>query len=166
VASLLTSLLVWLVGSSSVVFEPPTFWAAVANDPGVDAATRRSCVMRLVDRHATPGMTLADFARLLDKPNWLKMEDFTNCNEAFLGGYIPVEIHHKINTTFCFRVLPEPNGEAPAAVYFRVSGQVTTDACFQVMRGLKPECLANVTVLELATSGGREGCHRKALSPH
>jgi hypothetical protein len=141
-----------LVGCCPVVLEPPSFWTAIANNPAIDAVIRRHCVIELVDRHAHPGMKLADFARLFGKPNWLN-ETVISWNKVAMCGHIPVDIDSK-STTFSFRLFPELPGDVEA-VYFRVAGQLDGETCLKLIRGQQSDCFTDAVVLEVVTSTGR-----------
>jgi hypothetical protein len=150
---MLIALEAWLSDARPAVIEPPQFWAAIANNRDLDEATRRLAVIRLIDRHAKPGMTLTAFSRLLGSSNWLKKADFTNWNEAFLSGWIPLAIDRERSTTFCFRVFPDIPGDVEA-VYFQVSGKMDVDTLWRLFRGEFPASSADPEVLEIATASG------------
>jgi hypothetical protein len=159
---ILISCVGWLTDVCPVGIEPPQFWTAIANDTDRDNVIRRISVIRLINRHATAGMTLTAFCRLLDNPNWLNKTDFTNWNEAILGGWIPAEIDRKNSTTFCFRVFPDIPGDV-YAVYFRVSGKMDVDTLWTLFHGERPAHFTDATVLEIATSAGRDNLHWQRL---
>lgn len=160
---LLFSCVAGIIETCTVVVEPPQFWAAIANDPSIERATRRMAVIRLFDRHAQPGMTLTAFARLLDNPQWLHKRDFTNWNEAVIGGWIPLAIDRQNSTSFCFRVFPGIPGDS-SAVYFRVSGRMDVDRLCQLFHGQKPARFTEATILEIAASAGRDRLHWQTLN--
>lgn len=152
------SFAMWLFGWSPFLIEGPQFWAAIAKDTAIEKSLRRTAVIRLADRHARPGMTLTAFSSLFDNPNWLSKEDFTNWNEAVLGGWIPVDIDREKSTTFCFRILPELPGDI-YGVYFRVSGRMDVDTLWQLFHGHKSDRYNKATILEIATSAGRDNIY-------
>src|SRR5262249_47939154 len=144
---------VWFAEFCPVVIERPQFWTAIANDTECNSVIRRASVMKLIDRHAKPGMTLSAFGRLLDNPHWLKKADLTDWTDAPLGGWIPATIdpNHR-SSTFSFRVFPNLPGDV-YAVYFRVSGQLDRDTLWQTFQ--KSDQFTDGIILEIATSAGR-----------
>ena len=61
----------WVIDNCPVVIEPPQFWTATANDNHQADAVRRDSVIRLINRHATPGMTLTAFGHLFGVAGWV-----------------------------------------------------------------------------------------------
>jgi hypothetical protein len=145
-----TAVLTFAVALASlpVVTERPEFLSAIANNPQVDLATRRDCVMRLVKQHCQKGMSLGDFARLLNNPNWLPKCAVQNWNQSFLSGLIPLDIN-PTSTTFSINVFPEAPGDK-RLIYFRVKGTISAADCWLVLTGTEHGASASRPVLEVA----------------
>jgi hypothetical protein len=70
-------------------------WARVANSKKYSDVRRRRAVLQLLDRHAHPGMTLGDLARLLGGPSWLQYENVHNVKDIrdVVGDAPPTREH-------------------------------------------------------------------------
>lgn len=148
-----------LVTDACPVIEPPQLWSAIANNTALDDTARRMAVIHLINRHASPGMPLTEFRRLLDKPNWLQ-NTFINWNNCVLCGFIPCEIRSDTCTTFGFGMFPGASGD-PGCVYFRVSGKMDEESIYAILKGELADH-AEATVLEIATiRSGRDSLFLK-----
>jgi hypothetical protein len=118
-----TPALIDAIRQLEAVTEPARFWSAIANSATYRPDHRRQAVFALFRRHVTPGMTLADLARLLDNPAWLHDDDISVV--TVLGGKIPVQWTFD-DTVFMLGVFPAlaEGRQGSWAIYLRVAGHV------------------------------------------
>ena len=131
------------------VTEEPGFWSAIANDDNYSQDHRRRAVYELIQRHVHNGMTLADMAKILDDPTWLKDEDVTMV--TIVGGKMPVKWSME-DTIFILHIFPGlPDRQyAHWAAYIKISGKVERQSIVDVLRGRPVEqAAAGATVLEV-----------------
>lgn len=119
------------IHSLGPVTEAASFWAEIANDTSYRPEHRRRCVFQLFRRHVRKGMSLAEVAQQLNRPNWLPDE---NVHEVkLIGGLIPVKITPG-DTVIALIILPPAQGDK-SAVYLRVGGKVRENELGKVLRG-------------------------------
>jgi hypothetical protein len=112
---------------------------AAGEDPAVIAGSdayspdrRRRAVVELFRRHVKVGMTLAELARVLDDPAWLRDDDLSVVE--VLGGKIPVAWTHE-DTVLVLGVLPGLPDDPSWAIYLRVAGRVELADVLALLRG-------------------------------
>ena len=112
---------------------------AAGEDPAVIAGSdayspdrRRRAVVELFRRHVKVGMTLAELARVLDDPAWLRDDDLSVVE--VLGGKIPVTWTHE-DTVLVLGVLPELPDDPSWAIYLRVAGRIELADVLALLRG-------------------------------
>ena len=112
---------------------------AAGEDPAVIAGSdayspdrRRRAVVELFRRHVRPGMTLADLARVLDDPAWLRDDDLSVVD--VLGGKIPVSWTLE-DTVLVLGVLPGLPDDPSWSIYLRVAGKVELAGVLAVLHG-------------------------------
>jgi hypothetical protein len=109
----------------------PAFLAGLANNPNLDAAFRRDCVLQLFRRHIKKGMTLSQVARLLNHPTWLGEERVGGFSD--FGGFVPVNWNPIENSLYNIAVFPAL-GEDAAVVFLVVSGKPSANEGREVGR--------------------------------
>jgi hypothetical protein len=116
------------------VTEPASFWSDIAGDDAFGAEHRRRAVVALFRRHVVPGTTLADLARALDDPAWLRDDDFSVVD--VLGGKIPVSWTSE-DTVLALGVLPELSDESSRgwAIYLRLGGTIDMADVLALLHG-------------------------------
>ncbi|WP_437993257.1 hypothetical protein [Sorangium sp. So ce145] len=121
----------------------------IANDATRGASERRVAVFELFKRHVRAGSTVADVARLLKRPTWLRDEDVHLVEDV--GGRPPPVVLNANDTVFALDILP---GAAPVhdlwTVYLRISGHVDRNLFSKVVRGeADPTAIPGASVLEV-----------------
>jgi hypothetical protein len=127
---------------------------AAGEDPAVVAGSddhspdsRRRAVVELFRRHATPGTTLAELARALDDPAWLRDEDLSVVE--VLGGKIPVSWTLE-DTVLVLGVLPGLPDDPSWAIYLRVAGKVELADVLALLHGRDaPPEVGQAEILEI-----------------
>ena len=116
------------------VTEAASFWSDIANSNSYSQDHRRRAVFQLFLRHVSPGITLAELARILANPSWLADEEIHVV--TFLAGKIPVEARFE-DTIFLLRLFPDlPDGRwLYWAIYLSVSGKIKAESLSKVLRG-------------------------------
>jgi len=112
---------------------------AAGEDPSVIAGSdaygperRRRAVVELFRRQVQPGMTLADLARVLDDPAWLRDDDLSVVD--VLGGKIPVSWTHE-DTVLVLGVLPGLPDDPGWSIYLRVAGKLELADVLALLHG-------------------------------
>lgn len=110
--------------------EPPSFWAAIADDPGFRPSHRRTAVLQLVLRHVARGTTLGELGVMLGAASWLQEGDVEVVEDV--GGALPVPAGDA-NTVVRISVLPdEPGG--PCFVFVVVEGGIDRRGFLDALR--------------------------------
>jgi hypothetical protein len=100
--------------------ESPRILSGIANCSWAPPAIREWCVIRLIERHAKPGMTLDELTRLLDHPTWLS-KDYVDYTELrILTGHFPVGIEPGQTTVAIDIKIPNRNNYR--SLWIRLSG--------------------------------------------
>ncbi len=128
---------------------PAQAWARLASDAAYGLVQRRVCVFELFRRHVHPGSTVAEIARLLDHPTWLRDEHVRELED--IGGRLPPVTLDGEDAVFAIDVLP---GAAPVAdlwtVYLRMRGRLDRGVFSGLLRGtVKTGVELGVVVLEI-----------------
>ena len=112
---------------------------AAGEDPSVIAGSeadspdrRRRAVVELFRRQVRPGMTLAELARVLDDPDWLRDDDLSVVD--VLGGKIPVSWTLE-DTVLVLGVLPGLPDDPAWSIYLRVEGKLELADVLAVLHG-------------------------------
>jgi hypothetical protein len=115
------------------VEEPPEFWTKIANSTGYSPDHRRRAVFELFRRHVHPPIAVAELARLLHRPTWLRDEDVSIVSR--LGGKIPVKFDFA-DTVFVIGVLPDLGDGRLVhwSIYLRVRGHVDRQLFVDALR--------------------------------
>ena len=103
--------------------------------PGEDPDSperRRRAIVELFREQVRPGMTLAELARVLDEPDWLRDEDLTVVD--VLGGKIPVTWTHE-DTVLVLGVLPGLPDDPSWSIYLRVAGKLQLADVLALLHG-------------------------------
>jgi hypothetical protein len=114
---------------------------------GEDPDSRRRQVVELFREHVRPGMTLAELARVLDEPEWLRDEDLSVVD--VLGGKIPVRWTHE-DTVLVLGVLPGLPDDPGWSIYLRVAGRVALADVLALLHGREaPAEVARAEIREI-----------------
>ena len=127
---------------------------AAGEDPSVIAGSdaygpdrRRRAVVELFRRQVQPGMTLADLARVLDDPAWLRDDDLSVVD--VLGGKIPVSWTLE-DTVLVLGVLPSLPDDPAWSIYLRVAGKLElADVLALLHGGTAPPEVQRAEILEI-----------------
>ena len=116
------------------VTESAQFWSDIANSDSYSQDHRRRAVFQLWKRHVSPGITLAELARIFANPSWLADEEIHVV--TFFAGKIPVKVRFS-DPIFLLRLFPDlPDGRWKYwAIYFSVSGKVKAESVRCALRG-------------------------------
>ena len=104
---------------------------AAGEDPD-SPERRRRAIVELFREQVRPGMTLADLARVLDDPDWLRDEDLSVVD--VLGGKIPVSWTHE-DTVLVLGVLPGLPDDPGWSIYLRVAGKLELADVLALLHG-------------------------------
>jgi hypothetical protein len=77
------------VSKLGYVDEPASFWSEIANDSRFKIECRRIAVLQLFSRHVRTPTPLAEIAKLLNHPGWIRNEDIKSI--TFIGGFVPLK---------------------------------------------------------------------------
>lgn len=114
---------------------------------GEDPERRRRAIVELFREQVRPGMTLADLARVLDDPEWLRDDDLSVVD--VLGGKIPVSWTHE-DTVLVLGVLPGLPDDPGWSIYLRVAGKVELADVLAVLHGREaPPEVAQAEIREI-----------------
>ena len=106
--------------------------SVIAGSDAYDPDRRRRAVVELFRRQVQPGMTLADLARVLDDPAWLRDDDLSVVD--VLGGKIPVSWTHE-DTVLVLGVLPGLPDDPGWSIYLRVAGKLELADVLALLHG-------------------------------
>ena len=121
--------------------------AAIAGSDAYGADRRRRAVVELFRQQVRPGMTLAELARVLDDPAWLRDDDLSVVD--VLGGKIPVSWTSE-DTILVLGVLPGLPDDPGWSIYLRVAGKVELADVLALLRGREaPPEVARAEILEV-----------------
>ena len=127
---------------------------AAGEDPSVIAGSdahsperRRRAVVELFRRQVRPGMTLAELARVLDDPDWLRDDDLSVVD--VLGGKIPVSWTLE-DTVLVLGVLPGLPDDPGWSIYLRVAGKLELGEVLALLHGgTAPPEVERAEILEI-----------------
>jgi hypothetical protein len=138
----------WLSVLTACSFESPQLCSAQANRYCVSECYRKYCVKQLLFRHVRPGMSVSQFARLLDNPVWLEDRDV---RDGFWTPVMPGSISmfcRCVNggTVLYFYGITGPDDEG----HILLSARIGRDRFVRALRGgqLTPE--EEVTLVEVS----------------
>lgn len=81
----------------------PVYWSSRANDLALPVNDRCEAVYEIFRRFVWPGLTLTDFANLLNRPSWLQKNQIRQV-EVFMGK---LPVHFNLNgSVYCFEFFP------------------------------------------------------------
>jgi len=101
----------------------PSFWSSIANDKSYSDKKRQVAVVELFQRFVHPGITMKQFADVLNKPTWLKDNevDFSPIGT----GYYPLK---KFGPGIVFFIYPFSNIRYDEGFWFiaiRIEGEIS-----------------------------------------
>lgn len=105
--------------------EPPAFWTDLANDEKVETWRRAVAIYFLFDRHVKQEIALEELAGLMNKPKWIKEEDFVRVGK--FTGSLPLPF---MPGDSLFRVRVFPNKDVARhnkecfAIFLYVTGKI------------------------------------------
>ena len=123
-------------------------WAMIANDSAYSEAHRRVCALELFRRHVHAGSTVAEVARLLNRPTWLLDEHIRELED--ISGRVPPVALNGMDSVFAIDLLPGPPPVTILwSVYLRIGGQVDRDALSACLRGHPAGVAGAAVVVEI-----------------
>jgi len=98
----------------TIVNEPSSFWADIANDTTYHPFHRAECAFTLMRRHVKDSAPLTELRGILKNPNWIKRENISNrCIYRGGGSWkFPSKMMGVNGSIFCIRIFPGLNDTA------------------------------------------------------
>lgn len=132
------------IANAGSVVEAPAFWTRIANDESYSIQHRHLCISALLRRHVHAGMRLARLKTALEGSKWLKEEDVEEV--TVVTGQIPFKYEYGEFSTFCFRILPQPQEDVDG-FFIRVKGKITLRELLNfLLNGQDSGSIANVGI--------------------
>ncbi len=130
------------------------FWLMIVNNNAYKDDHRRRALFMLFNRHIKANITIQDFSRFLEKPNWLAIDDIEVV--SLLGGEMPIGFNPN-DTNLVLKVFPNISDSQRKfwAIYIRIEGKISKTEFFEIVssggeRGSKE--LKEKKILEIGLS--------------